>query len=94
MAGEKSTIEELVSDRVAIFLKQQGSAVTMVPFREPMMVQLDLGGNVRHPGKIIADPQFNRKGWKQGYTLGEIIGERVMVQYYRHKVEIYDPPGN
>lgn len=99
MVKEKK-LEELVSDDVAIFLKQQGSAVTVVPFREPMIISLDSDGNLMHPGKIITSPMFNQKGWNKGYTRGGIITEikggqdRVVVQYYRYKVGVYDPPGN
>ena len=96
MAGKKSTIEELVSDDVAIFLKNLGSAVTVVPFREPQRVQLDESGNIIHPLSIVDAPMFNREGWNHGYTRGEVSGGRdtVLVQYYRYKVGVYDPPGN
>lgn len=91
---KKAGLEELVSDRVAIFLKQHGSAVTVVPFLEPKLVPVGRLGKIMHPTVIVNDPQFNSRGWKQGYTTGEMVGEKVMVQYYRYKVGVYDPPGN
>ncbi len=91
---KKPGLEELVSDNVAIFLKEQGSAVTVVPFQEPKRIPLDKSGNIIHPFSIIDAPMFNRQGWNCGYALGEKIGDKALLQYYRYKVGVYDPPGN
>ena len=92
---KKESLEELVSDNAGIFLKQQGgSAVTVVPFQKPQLVPVDASNNIIHPPSVVDAPMFNQKGWNRGYTQGERIGEKSLVQYYRYKFGVYDPPGN
>ena len=94
MVQKKTELEELVSDPVGIFLKQQCSAVTVIPFQEPQLIPVDSSENITHPSSIVDAPMFNQQGWNCGYTRGEKIGEKTIVQYYRYKVGVYNPPGN
>ena len=81
-------LEELVADRLGVFLKKSGSAVTGMPVAPPVDIRADSLGNPYHQQEVL-DYLFKPHPEEyRGFIKGELHHGKVSVVYYRFKVGV------